>query len=345
MKAMLREIKRGAKRCWLRCCSHALILMYHRVADLESDPQLLAVSPKHFAEHLQVIRKAYHPLHLSELVQAISSRQIPRRSIIITFDDGYADNLYNATPLLKQFHIPATVFVTAGLVGQPQELWWDELERLLLLPGSFPEELSLRIQGQHYIKKLDQFREYRQDEYRKYCSWNILSADDPTLRHAIYRELHHRLRQLLPTERNKILRDIENQREKGRNWRESYRIMTEEELRTLCAGNLCEVGAHTMMHPALSMMPPSEQMNEIQQSKSYLENIIENPVTNFSYPYGGRGDYAPETVKILEQSGFLSACSTLLDAVFPHTDCFRLPRLVVRDWSGEEFSRQIAEWF
>ncbi|GAK51724.1 polysaccharide deacetylase [Candidatus Moduliflexus flocculans] len=345
MNAMLREMKRTAKRCWLRCRPHALILMYHRVADLESDPQLLAVSPKHFAEHLQVIRNTYHPLHLTELVQALSSHQMPRRGIVMTFDDGYVDNLYNATPLLKQFHIPATVFVTAGLIGQSQELWWDELERLLLLPGVFSKELSLRIQGQYYVKKLGQFREYRQDDYIKYCSWNILSADEPTVRHTIYRELHNRLRQLLPAERDNILRDIGKQIEQGRNWRESYRMMREEELRTLCARNLCEVGAHTMTHPALSMMSQLEQMNEIQQSKSSLERIIEKPVTNFSYPYGGRDDYTPETIEILRQCGFLSACSTLLDVVFPYADCFQLPRLVVRNWSGEIFARQLAEWF
>ena len=51
--------------------------------------------------------------------------------MLVTFDDGYADNLYEALPVLQRFDIPATVFVSTDAVVQAREFWWDELERLV----------------------------------------------------------------------------------------------------------------------------------------------------------------------------------------------------------------------
>ena len=60
--------------------------------------------------------------------------KLPRRTVIITFDDGYADNFHTALPLLQEADCPATVFVTAGKIGAERDFWWDELERVILVP-------------------------------------------------------------------------------------------------------------------------------------------------------------------------------------------------------------------
>ena len=78
------------------------ILLYHRVAELSSDPQLLAVSPARFAEQLSVLRDGWQVLPLGDLVQAVLAHKASRRMVAITFDDGYADNLYQARPLLAR---------------------------------------------------------------------------------------------------------------------------------------------------------------------------------------------------------------------------------------------------
>lgn len=106
----------------------ALILIYHSVSEWPSDPHLLCVTPQHFAEHLQALRKNYHPVSLRELVHAIREDRIPNRAIAVTFDDGYADNLYATKPLLEHYNIPATVFVTAGYIGYQGKFRWDELK-------------------------------------------------------------------------------------------------------------------------------------------------------------------------------------------------------------------------
>src|SRR5262245_17293226 len=99
-----------------------IILMYHRVVDLPFDPQLLAVSPSRFREHLEVIRREFRPLSLAEVAAAVrEDRRQPRGGVVVTIDDGYADNLANARPLLDRFAVPATVFVATGQIGATSE--------------------------------------------------------------------------------------------------------------------------------------------------------------------------------------------------------------------------------
>src|SRR5215831_16190313 len=117
--------------------SHDVILLYHRVAAIDSDPWSLCITPERFSEHLEVLRECM-PITLEQA--DLSGRYGAKRPrVVVTFDDGYADNLYAAKPLLERFDIPATVFVVTGYVGQDREFWWDELEKIIFgsetLPG------------------------------------------------------------------------------------------------------------------------------------------------------------------------------------------------------------------
>ena len=128
-----------------------LVLIYHRVADLAFDPQQLAVTPEHFADHLDVINEYGAPMPLATLVESAQRGELPRRAVAVTFDDGYADNLLNAVPRLARARVPATVFVSTGAVASGREFWWDELERLLLADGASASghyaELCGRLRG------------------------------------------------------------------------------------------------------------------------------------------------------------------------------------------------------
>src|SRR5262245_19306871 len=129
----LRRLAHSAR--WIRHLSvgSALILLYHRIAEPAADPFDLCVTPQHFAEHLEQLRRHHRIISLTELSQRLASGATLRHTVVLTFDDGYADNLHHAKPLLERYDAPATVFVTSGYVGQDREFWWDELERLLLL--------------------------------------------------------------------------------------------------------------------------------------------------------------------------------------------------------------------
>jgi hypothetical protein len=78
-----------------RIGAKAIILTYHRVAENLSDPQLLAVSPDHFSQHLEILNKLTSPVHLVELIPRLKTRNRHDRPLsVVTLDDGYADNLH-----------------------------------------------------------------------------------------------------------------------------------------------------------------------------------------------------------------------------------------------------------
>ena len=72
----------------------AIILCYHRIADLPNSPRRLWVSPHRCAEQLEVLTQKFMPISLSELVNGLLEGQVPDRAVVVTFDDGYADNLW-----------------------------------------------------------------------------------------------------------------------------------------------------------------------------------------------------------------------------------------------------------
>ena len=123
-----------------------VILMYHRIADEPVDPWGLAVSPARFEEQLQVLRRTRHPLPLTDFVHRLVAGTLPARAVALTFDDGYADNLFAGKPRLVAADIPATVFLATGYLDRTGEFWWDELARLILLEHG-PQSLEVVVRG------------------------------------------------------------------------------------------------------------------------------------------------------------------------------------------------------
>jgi peptidoglycan/xylan/chitin deacetylase (PgdA/CDA1 family) len=319
-----------------------LILLYHRVAEVQSDPWLLSVTPHHFAEHLEVLRKVGQPTRLHDLAHDLRQGKSQYQPLVVTFDDGYADNLYNAKPLLERYEIPATIFLTTGCIGQDREFWWDELDRLLLQPRRLPRTLQLTIDGNRHEWDLGEAAEYGEDTGRHYGTWTAWDKHDPSARHSLYRSLYHLLHPLPTDEQRKVLDDLLRWALAKPGSRPSYRPLTIEETLNLAQGDLVDIGAHTMTHSLLSARPTATQREEIQQSKAHLEDILGSPVTSFAYPYGGKAAYTAETVALVREAGFACACSVSASAVRRGADPYRLPRLHVQDWDGDKFTQVLS---
>jgi peptidoglycan/xylan/chitin deacetylase (PgdA/CDA1 family) len=339
-KSDIRQLRRIAQNVKNRFMPRAMILLYHRVAELQSDPQLLSVSPQHFCEHLEVLRKYYKAISLKELVEALHDGNISRNSFVITFDDGYADNLYKAKPLLESYNIPATFFVTTGYIGRNREFWWDELENVMLGTPELPDQLTLEINGQTYCWQLEK-------DVGSACSdenWHVLMPARPKSSEIAYRELAKSLRIIERDDKEALLAKLFTWAGLNREVRPDYRALGTEEVRMLADGGLVEVGAHTMTHPVLSSLTLNAQRVEIARSKQKLEEMLNLPVTGFSYPFGGRGDFTTETVRLVRDIGFNCACSNYPGYVRWGTDPFELPRFLVRDWDGDEFAQRLEDW-
>jgi peptidoglycan/xylan/chitin deacetylase (PgdA/CDA1 family) len=329
---------------WLRSTqrSQAIILAYHRVSSPATDPQLLSVTPEHFAEHLAVLSAECIPTRLPALTQSLKNNALPSRTVVVTFDDGYADNLYNAKPLLERHDIPATVFVTTSYVGSNRQFWWDELAGLLLEPGTLPQTLPDAIK--ETISDWSAVAQYTEAESKQYRRWNVELAE-PTPRHEVYRALCQRLRPLPENERRKVLDEILLWAGTGsRTLSTIHRVLSIEELARLEEGGLIEVGSHSATHPVLSTLSIDDQRVEIAQSKAYLDEVLGRPTASFAYPFGARTDYTRATVSLIKEARYNQACANFPSPIRSISQSFELPRILVRDCDGEEFARFLRHW-
>src|SRR5688572_7442543 len=229
------QLRHYARRIRQRVTRSALILLYHRVVDTAADPQLLCVSRKNFAEQMDVLRHFGEPQPLCRLTRGLRDRRVPRRSIVVTFDDGYSDNLHNAKPILERSEVPATVFVTAGYVGKRKEYWWDELQRLLLYPGRLPHALDLRIAGLTIEWHLGNSYDYTEQDYHRDEQWNVTQGQPSTERHALYLALHRMIRPLPDDAREEVFEALQAWAGRGPDGRETHLSMTATEVQELAA--------------------------------------------------------------------------------------------------------------
>jgi len=296
----------------------AIILAYHRVATLDCDPQWLAVPPHLFNEQMEVLASRWQAISLAELSDAIKCGEIPERSVAVTFDDGYADNWTQAAPILKRHDVRATIFVTTHGDAPDRELWWDELERLTL-PETKP------------------CTEMKRGSQRP---WNVtMPADTPTRRK--YVEMHEVLRRQPAVSRWAVLEQLRQVAGLSQEPRATHRLMSEGDIAAAADTGLIEIGAHTVTHPVLAMQAPEDQRWEMETSRNELAEITGRPIHAISYPYGGRLDYTARTVGIARSMGFACSCANQPGVVTAESNRWALPRVLVRDWNGDEFERRI----
>lgn len=313
---------------WLRSrfVNGALILGYHRVTQAAQDPYGICVGPEHFAQHLEVLHRYAHPARLQTVARALPDDAWPRRSVVLTFDDGYAD-LLGIEPLLARYQVPATVFVTTGSMGS--EFWWDELERIILSADTLPRHLSLRID--------DSAWSWTQEGVGSSAPAEWL----PETRSRLLRALYRLLRRLPPARRQQAMDQLRDWAGRGEEGCWASRALTDDELIELAGGGLIEVGAHSVTHRSLGDLPMSTQRGEIRQSKARLEVLLGRPVAAFSYP---NGSSCAETRELVRDAGYVCACASQNDVVWRGSDRFALPRFWIPDCDGAAFARWLRRW-
>jgi len=311
----------GSIRRWFK--PGAVILMYHRVTDLAADTYNLAVSPTHFAEQMEIVRRTCTPMHLVDLIDVVADGRLPNRAVAVTFDDGYRDNFSQAYPLLQAAGVPATVFVVSGKIDSPREFWWDDLERILLAPKQVPAELQLDLNAQEYC-------------------W---STETPEERVATHQAVHALLSVQAIRKREETLDKLVDWSGVGSTGRPVYRAMTTDELIRLAHSGLVHIGGHTVNHPVLSALSIEDQGYEISEGRRRLEAILGQPIRTFAYPYGRAADWTDATATIVRDAGLCCAVTTIPGSIETGADPFRLRRWAVANWDGRQFAQALESFF
>jgi peptidoglycan/xylan/chitin deacetylase (PgdA/CDA1 family) len=300
-----------------------MVLLFHRVDNLSTDPYLLAVSQENFHAQVSFLKKEYNLLSTEEFAGCLTSRKrLPKKTILLTFDDGYADNLYKAIPILENLGAEALFFITTSLLGTDKEFWWDELERIFLLTKDLPPILRF-VTG----KQEHEFTTGSAEEARK--TFNQL--------HPIIKYQHYETR-------DKLLAYFRKWAGIGDTGRATHRVMNWEEVKTFSQSKSAVIGAHTLHHSPLSIFNYQTQLEEIGQSKKLLEDKINKPVNYFSYPFGIKRDYNADSIAICRELGFSLSFSNFPGYVHKYTDLFQIPRILVRNWSVDELKVNLTKF-
>lgn len=304
------------------------ILCYHRVAEEQEDPWALCVTPEHFEAQMTVLRRSGRPcLGMTELWDGLHAGSLPRGAIVVTFDDGYLDNLTAALPILERTGVPATVFVTTDAVGTDGTMWWDELTDLLLTPGP-TGTLDLPAIG-----LACELAELAANATRP--PWRVQETEPPTARHDAYLRLWRRLAQADDETRRTVLADLRAQL--GGSARRRL-MMDEAQVRTLAGHELVEIGAHTVTHPSLPTLCRDDLRFELATGKERLEAMIGREVRWLAYPFGHHDD---ATVAGARAAGFDLAVTTSGGSIRHGTDPLRLPRRTIIDAAPAAFAAYV----
>ncbi len=110
--------------------SNAVILLYHHVA--EDTPASTSVTPETFKKHMAFLNENYNVLSLKEVMPSLKAGEaLPNKTVVITFDDGFADILENAHPVLREYGFPYTIFINPGEIGSNNsQLTWDQVQQM-----------------------------------------------------------------------------------------------------------------------------------------------------------------------------------------------------------------------
>jgi peptidoglycan/xylan/chitin deacetylase (PgdA/CDA1 family) len=294
-----------------------VVLVYHRITSLSSDPQLLAVAPANFLAHMKHLKSKYNLVRFED-----DWSNVEKPSVAVTFDDGYADNLIEALPILEEIEVPATFFISSGNLDTMREYWWDELERIILGERDLPERFSLVDSN------------FRQN-------WPTAS---PASRETFYQQLLSLMMQLNPARREEWLIQLRQWAQVGEKGRKAYRALTSDELRYLARSEWVTIGAHTVTHTPLSVLPKEKQREEILSSKLQLETLIGKEIKTFSYPFGRKKDYDRASIHLCREAGFIKAASNFPGQVHRWTDQYQLPRHLVRNWDIDTFTDRVKDF-
>jgi peptidoglycan/xylan/chitin deacetylase (PgdA/CDA1 family) len=310
-----------------------VVLVYHRIGERGLDPWRLTIDPEIFAGQMETLARDWSPLSLDKLVEGFGRRRLPERAVAVTFDDGYADNLEVAAPILIEHGIPATLFVAADLVEAGGPPWWDELASLLLEPARLPPTLTLSICGGRW-RVPPPAAGKRRSAANAPPPWEA----EPGTRLRAFYEIWLALRALDAPTRETALDEIAE-------WSDAPRptgrvFLTWEQVRTFAALPGFGLGAHTLTHPALPGCSPEAARAEVAGGADRLRAQAGARVDQFAYPFGA---WTRRAARLVAGLGFRAAFTTDGGPISWSSSPHALPRVPAEGHRPGAFSRLLAD--
>jgi peptidoglycan/xylan/chitin deacetylase (PgdA/CDA1 family) len=292
-----------------------LITIFHRVLD-RPDPLLPGVPDvDRFRWQIKLLSRHFNVLPLHEAATRLVDGNLPARAAAVTIDDGYADNLTHAIPVLAACGLPATFFVATDYLDGGRMFNDTVIELVRRLEGTSADFSTIGLgiepcsslpERRALITKLINHFKYQPSEQRRTTVEVLASTFGVTL--------------------------------------PSNMMLSTDQLRELARAPGAEIGAHTHTHPILSRIPLEQARQEIQVGKNLLESKLQSPIRLFAYPNGRpQKDYGPEHVEMVKGNGFDFAVSTTPSPAQRASDPYQLPRFTPWDRTPGRFTLRMLQ--
>jgi len=279
------------------------ILAYHRVAELRDTPAVdsrsVSATPAVFARQMEHLARHYHVIGMPQLLNGIEyGAPLPKRAVLITFDDAYADFAEIAWPILKRFGLPATMFV----------------------PTAYPDHREVPFSGD---KLYQAFKATAQTELYGTPLGHLPLRNSEEKRRGL-RKVQDYCAIIPHDEAMRLVDSVCAELVEGQEY--SGSVLTWDQLRTLAKEGLT-IGSHTRTHPIMTQVTPNRMRQEIRGSQEDLKREIGTVLPVFCYPNGNHND---TVVEILRNEGIRLAFTTLSGENKSHSlDLLRLRRVVI----------------
>ena len=256
-------------------------------------------------EQVRYVSKFYRVQTLSSVVSASNSATGFRGDVVvITADDGYADNFQPLIEAAIKFEAPSTLYVTTNCidVGEPTTVMWV----MLVVHYAAAQSIDLPEIGLRTM-------------------WIRTAKEKETA----IREIDGLLKPLPPNRRSEVINGLIDKSGRGELVRQlGQSVMLQwNQIRAMSSVGV-EIGAHTVTHPVLSRLDPVAARCEIVGSVDRVRAMLGSEAITFAYPYGGQADVNEMVVETCRSSGVKAAVMLVGDGRLG-SDFFRIPRMVV----------------
>jgi peptidoglycan/xylan/chitin deacetylase (PgdA/CDA1 family) len=285
-----------------------MILCFHRVrppANVAFAPnRALEVAPQFLDRTIcTLLREGFEIIALDDVTERVRSHRLRSPFAVLTFDDGYRDNLIHAWPVLRRHGIPWTICVVPDFLSHAGLPWWIVLEQA--------------------VARLDRIRPSANDKTA------VLMTGSPVEKAQAFAHLRRELQMSGEERRAAAIRDLAEQSEIDVVEVVRDACMDWDELAVLANDPDATIAAHTMSHPVLSRLCDTKAAREIGGSKRALEGRLNRAIRFLAYPHGDRGSVGTREFSIAQAAGYELGLTTKPSHVFPrHKDGgFSLPRI------------------
>lgn len=282
------------------------ILMYHGIVERRLSPDCWhQLEVAEFRRHMAWVAEHYHVLPLEDALEQLFAGTLPERSLAITFDDGYRNNLELALPILEEFQAPATVFLVTDLVGTDDVPWPDRLY-LAFARTRVPIATSARL---------------------ALYGARLSTADD---RGSAYVEAVQAAKALPRAERDSAVAAMMVELEQtGSPDPGPFRMLSWDDVAVLTKSGLVRVASHTRTHPILSRCSDDDVRAELGPAHDALSRRTGLTPRVMAYPVGRRIDYDSRSIAAVTESQIPYALTTVEGLAGVESAPRELPRLSI----------------